>query len=399
MTDKSIKLSNTICIRCSSSAAYMCSRCSARYCSIQCQRADWQNHRLDCAQLPPLMSAFDTNKSKLSSLSIDCSKRIKKHQNFIEKEDEELKVSKLSYLPISDCYEKEDSIKDSQKTDKDKEITKFWFSSLSCDSNFELKDDSKFEQKKELVTTEVREKVNKEIKLPEKIRTIKPLQPQIRMITPELLHKNEKQSAKSVNQSAILRLPPTSVSIKATAMKDVKTKVVQPFMYKDLKMRPWVNTGEVRVTMLHVYPPHFMVLAEETRENFELFDFIDKDVEECCKDLEEIFPYKPIKNEVVLALYKEDWYRAFVLSGTNKSDEYLIQFIELGNRMVVKSNEIMAVPTDKLRFEVCVRHFIVDNMPISLSKHQIELVKTCSFSIKNIRKETDNKYHCDVIGF
>eukprot|EP00397_Hematodinium_sp_SG-2012_P068278 GEMP01109994.1.p1 GENE.GEMP01109994.1~~GEMP01109994.1.p1 ORF type:complete len:149 (+),score=30.46 GEMP01109994.1:172-618(+) len=39
---------NTLCVQCGASAIYRCTRCGTRYCSKECQKLSWRDHRYVC---------------------------------------------------------------------------------------------------------------------------------------------------------------------------------------------------------------------------------------------------------------------------------------------------------------------------------------------------------------
>jgi len=38
------------CVRCSAAGQFLCSNCAAPYCSLECQRSDWQRHKRPCKE-------------------------------------------------------------------------------------------------------------------------------------------------------------------------------------------------------------------------------------------------------------------------------------------------------------------------------------------------------------
>ncbi|XP_030369942.1 uncharacterized protein LOC115620707 [Scaptodrosophila lebanonensis] len=57
------------CVLCGKVADLKCQRCSEKYCSVVCQRRDWQRHKYVCMPMPPLVKAHHGSCESIAKLS------------------------------------------------------------------------------------------------------------------------------------------------------------------------------------------------------------------------------------------------------------------------------------------------------------------------------------------
>ncbi|KAK9693849.1 Tudor domain [Popillia japonica] len=103
-------------------------------------------------------------------------------------------------------------------------------------------------------------------------------------------------------------------------------------------------------------------------------------------------PYSPILDELCLAKYEDEWYRAKIKSVNTALEEYDVYYIDYGNTATVPSMEIREMPKD---FASKVPALAVLGYLTKQVKDEVA-VGEC-YKVKIIRKmEEDNSYEIDI---
>ena len=137
-------------------------------------------------------------------------------------------------------------------------------------------------------------------------------------------------------------------------------------MVKDLKHRAWPNTKNVRVKLICMLQEQTFVLREDNvaldRSYEDIAGALAKYV---AKNKKERNQYQPVKDEMVIAEFEGEWYRAHVLGPDSDTKGFIVKYIEYGN-IEVKEHSLIIPATEELKFEITTRDFIIESKLLSI---------------------------------
>lgn len=105
-------------------------------------------------------------------------------------------------------------------------------------------------------------------------------------------------------------------------------------------------------------------------------------------------PYKPKKEEMVLALFEGTYYRAVCKEKSNEG--YLVDYIDYGNSATVKEQDIRVFDRS-LMLEIVVYTVLLENFPDSIDEKTAAILEEDGIPLEAARKLKDG-YVARIIG-
>ncbi|KAG5681095.1 hypothetical protein PVAND_010561 [Polypedilum vanderplanki] len=337
------------CGNCHNEANLLCSRCQYEYyCSKSCQIIDFSRHRALCFGLPPLIKKDVQNNclmpntnvvSAIKPTTVEVVKAIESEKHSLPEKllppppkcipDPPLleKISRMSVASSQKCNPNPIVNKQEQKQSQ-KIVPAF-------DQGIRTTAPSEYKKPPSLITT------TKAVEKPKEIS-------QEDVVTPVIRR----------NQQTILTERPIIV----------KPKEVRVFI-DEIDYRLLGSIGDkVRVTAVNGNLSDNLLYVTELNECIEEYmNHIDENIKKYIEK-EKSTSYKPRKNEVVLAKFEGEFYRA-VVEDVKEGDPntYTVFFIDYGNRLKNVKEEDMKCLGSKLKNEMVLHTIKISNLPKTIT--------------------------------
>lgn len=176
------------------------------------------------------------------------------------------------------------------------------------------------------------------------------------------------------------------------------TPKIPKTFYSDLTVRD-LTPGKHTVNAMNGEPAKkiFYVL-EAFEEITDYCTFIESAVAEVVAE-NKITSYEPEVEEMVLAKFEGNYYRAISTSASKVGDKFLVFFIDYGNLAEVLSSEIIPF-SPKLQMEIILHEVFIENLPVPFNKKAKEIIaKPEGFEIMVKEERTEKgSYIADLIG-
>ncbi|CAO1358548.1 unnamed protein product [Diamesa tonsa] len=177
---------------------------------------------------------------------------------------------------------------------------------------------------------------------------------------------------------------PKEESLTSASQLDQSNSKTKRFFQRDITYHKWPERKHIKVRLLsQIHTKNFTIV-----EDIPLYDQhcnkIIEDIANYIKATDET-SYSPLSEELVLAKFEGDFYRAVVLGSDIETETYTVLYLDYGNINNVEAGDMVKFPEFLLEAEVFPLICHVKNYPETLSPKTAEILLTGKITIDEFK--------------